>query len=662
MLYRFRPFACLSSSALVLVAVLLTSASPHAQVVAVGAQQPISSTEGGLEGPLADYDRFGRAVTSLGDHDGDGIVDVAVGAYHDSEVGDLTGAVYILFLNADGTVREEQKISAVAGGLVGPLEDLDYFGSSVASLGDLDGDGVGDLAVGAAGDGDGAFLAGAVYILFLNPDGTVRAEQKISPTEGGFTGPLIAWDFFGASVVSIGDHDGDGIGDIAVGAEEQEGGSGSVYVLLLNADGTVRGEQAISWDTGGLDAGLEDLDFFGSSVASVGDLDGDGVADLAVGAPGDDDDDGGDEWGAVYILFLNADGTVRAEQKISATEGGSEGPQSGERYFGASLTSTGDLNGDGMRDLVVGARGAGSPWGAGPWGSEVYVLTLDSDGTVHARHKLVDVEEGGARAEKGSAASGFGWPRPRGSLAVLGDLDGNGVDDLAVGAPNVDDGGLFRGAVYMLFLEVTVGPEVTFLSDTRDPIARGSFYRTRFTVTNPTAAPVRGGVFVEYAVPGGGTVTRRIENHVLQPGETYTVRTKEPVPTHAPSGVYTVRMSFESVDRSTVYDAATADFTILSLDDLSTSASGVRGALAPEAGPNPFRESTAIGYTLAEDAEVDLRVFDARGREVAVLASGVQPKGDHRAVFEAEGLPGGIYVWRLSHGGTVTTGQIVAVR
>ena len=83
--------------------------------------------------------------------------------------------VYILFLKADGTVKAKKKISHTQGGLTGTLYSADHFGASVASLGDLDDDGVLDIAVGASGD-----FSGAVYILLLNADGTVKAQQKFS--------------------------------------------------------------------------------------------------------------------------------------------------------------------------------------------------------------------------------------------------------------------------------------------------------------------------------------------------------------------------------------------------------------------------------------------------------------------------------------------------
>ncbi|UCD76254.1 MAG: FG-GAP repeat protein, partial [Phycisphaerales bacterium] len=155
--------------------------------------QKISDTEGGFTGILDDEEQFSNSVASLGDLDGDGVGDLAVGAHWDDDGGGSyteRGAVWVLFLNPNGTVKSHQKISATQGGIPGILDEGDHFGASVASLGDLDGDGVGDMAVGASLDDDGGENRGAVWVLFLNPNGTVKSHQKISDTEGGFTGIL----------------------------------------------------------------------------------------------------------------------------------------------------------------------------------------------------------------------------------------------------------------------------------------------------------------------------------------------------------------------------------------------------------------------------------------------------------------------------------------
>ena len=167
--------------------------------------------------------------------DGDGINDIAVGALLDDDGGSDYGAVYVLFLNADGTVKAEQKISDTAGGLAAIL-GADRFGGAVGGIGDLDGDGINDLAVGAHEDDDGGSGRGAVYVLFLNIDGTVKAEQKISDTAGGLAAILDNGDEFGRSVAGIGDLDGDGTIDLIVGADNDDDGGpnrGAVYVLHL---------------------------------------------------------------------------------------------------------------------------------------------------------------------------------------------------------------------------------------------------------------------------------------------------------------------------------------------------------------------------------------------------------------------------------------------
>ena len=136
------------------------------------------------------------------------------------------------------------------------LANTDHFGDSVANIGDLDGDGVNDLAVGAKRDDAGTGSdAGAVHILFMNKDGSVKSTEQIDHTTAN--GPTLRnVDRFGDSVANIGDLNGDGIDDLAVGATNDDtksngsfGGknwnAGAVHILFLNRDGTLARDTAV---------------------------------------------------------------------------------------------------------------------------------------------------------------------------------------------------------------------------------------------------------------------------------------------------------------------------------------------------------------------------------------------------------------------------------
>jgi len=413
-----------------------------ASAIGVVDQQKISALSGGLDEALLRDDFFGAGVAGIGDLDGDGVRDVAVGMVQGNHG---PGKVWILFLNPDGSVRAKRSIGSDGeGGFGEVLDRLDRFGSDLAFLGDLDGDGVGDLAVGASGDDDDGGDTGAVYILFLNADGTVKADQKISSTEGGFGGALSRGGWFGSAIDALGDLDGDGVVDVAVGNPlDDEAGfqHGAVWILFLNADGTVKAHQKIDEVQGGFGGALIDHDNFGSSVAALRPFTSGVPIALVVGANRGTSID--DERGGIWVLALAPDGTVAWEQKIAPGVGGFIGDLSLDAHFGTAAASLGDLDGDGVTDVAVGVPDSGgfeSPPGS------VLLLFLNADGTL------------GSRLEVGDGRGGFAGEIPLSgffgaSLDVLGDLDGDGVVELAVGATRDDDLDFNTGALWILFLE-----------------------------------------------------------------------------------------------------------------------------------------------------------------------------------------------------------------
>jgi hypothetical protein len=341
-------------------------------------------------------------------------------------------------------VADEQKISADSGGFNGNLDNGDQFGSAVADPGDLEADGVRDLAVGAPFDDDDGNNRGAVWVLFMDDNGRVDQEQKISGDAGDFTGNLDDDDLFGSALAGIDDLNGDGAFDLAVGApggDDNGTDRGQVWILFLDSEGKVRDELKIADGAGDFEGDLDDDDRFGSAVAAIGDVNGDGIVDLAVGAP--NDDDGPDNAGAVWILFMKSDGRVADWQKVSDKEGDFDGKLDAEDHFGAAVAGMGDLDNDGIPDLVVGAPGGDK---SGTDRGEVWILFLKSDGKVRQASRIADGDGG----FEGSLSDEDGFGR---AVANIGDLNDDGIPDLAVGAPNDDDGATNAGAIWILIMK-----------------------------------------------------------------------------------------------------------------------------------------------------------------------------------------------------------------
>jgi hypothetical protein len=295
-------------------------------------------------------------VAGIRDLNGDSIRDIVVGAPGDDDGGSERGAVWVLFLNQDGTVQDEAKISANDGNFNGDLDDGDRFGTAVAVLGDLDGDNNADLAVGAPGDDDGELDAGAIWILFMNSDGTVRTAQKISSDSGSLEAQLHSGDAFGAAIANIDTLNGDTVPDIVVGAPgDDDGGAnaGAAWVLYLAADGHVIEEQKISPLEGDFEGTIRSGDEFGYALANAGDIDNDGISDLLVGAPGDDD--GSTDSGATWLLFPGSDGKVNGAQKLSPLEGLLGAALATGDRFGSAVAGIGNLDASRSTDFAVGA-------------------------------------------------------------------------------------------------------------------------------------------------------------------------------------------------------------------------------------------------------------------------------------------------------------------
>lgn len=407
-----------------------------------------------LSDPVAmNHDQFGASLAGLGDVDGDGVPDLAVGAPGVNEPGAVKAGRVFIFSGQSGGLLSV--VSAPA-----PVRHM-KFGWSIAATGDLDGDGAGDLVVGAPrARGNGPKRPGEAYLV-SGADGSILATLSAPVPRAGAR--------FGWSVAGGGDADGDGKPDVLVGAPREKArhrsSQGRVYLLdasgalLADFDDPVRQEKAL----------------FGDSVAFMPDADGDGIDDILAGADGQDVISG-DFAGRVFILRgtdpnnpLIADRTAPSPERqanfgfavagIEDLDGDGRGDlvatspdhSGAEVYSGGAFALSGDPNlavrsdyllaqiddPDPVRYSVFGGSVAAAPDFTGDGLAEILVgaeIHKDASGLRSGRVYVIEAVSGNVYlsidSPTGDTCSRFGW-----SVASIGDVDGDSIGDLAVGAP-----------------------------------------------------------------------------------------------------------------------------------------------------------------------------------------------------------------------------------
>ena len=421
---------------------------------------------------VAAGDLSGFSVSGAGDVNGDGFDDLIVGAPDDSPNDNDSGASFVVFGKTDGSAVELSDVedSANSGGFViNGVSANDNSGTSVSSAGDVNGDGFDDLIVGAPLDTPNNTASGASFVVFGKTDGSAVELSDIedSTNSGGFViNGVSTYDNSGRSVSSAGDVNGDGFDDLIVGAlgDDPNGSySGASFVVFGKTDGSAVELSDIedSTNAGGFVInGVSTYDQSGESVSSAGDVNGDGFDDLIVGARGDGPN--GIYSGASFVVFGKTDGSaVELSDVEDGTNTGGFVINGVSTYdnSGRSVSSAGDVNGDGFDDLIVGARDD-DPNGDGSGAS--FVVFGKTDGSVV---ELSDVESdtnpGGFVINGVSANDQSGT-----SVSGAGDVNGDGFDDLIVGARFDDPNGEYSGASFVVFGK-TDGSAVE-LSDVED--------------------------------------------------------------------------------------------------------------------------------------------------------------------------------------------------
>ncbi|HIL01167.1 MAG TPA: hypothetical protein EYG06_03700 [Myxococcales bacterium] len=366
-----------------------------------------------------------RSLASIGDVNGDGVDDLAVGLPTVSD-GRSQGAVMIIMMRRDGTVRQVLRLTADSVADASGISSIAAFGEAVVSLGDLDGpSGPARTVLAVAAPGDEQ-----VWLVYLEPAAVGGGAAYVSSSRLDFPGESIR------ALANLGDLDGNGVPDLALGEPDSTAlcptACGAVRVLMLNADGTALTQFLLQNGVGGMPT-LVSAEKFGASLAALGDIDGDGVLDLAVGTPGHMGGAGG-----FLLLGVKPDGTVISQARfdkdfvVLPDWGFSPG-------LGASMASVPDVGGAHAAALIVGAPKATSPGGFAQAGAMV-LFARDSLGALQFLVAMDDTTVGFPTI--------FAPQSQVGQALAMVDLEGDGLPevflDVALG-PSGQITGIYEG-------------------------------------------------------------------------------------------------------------------------------------------------------------------------------------------------------------------------
>ena len=377
----------------------------------------------------------GYAVSGIGDVNGDGLSDVIIGAYAADSGGiNNMGESYVVYGLTNGFSSQINvfELNGNNGFKIVGIDDGDYSGYSVSGAGDVNGDKVDDIIIGAPqADPSGRSQAGEAYVIYGCTNGFPAAFElsSLNGTNGFQLNGITALGLCASSVSGAGDVNNDGVDDIIIGAHNVSSAAGESYVVYGRADNfpTIFELSSLNGSNGFRISGTENLAYSGCSVSGAGDVNNDGIDDLIVGAY-QASPVGRDYAGKSYVVYgqINSFSWRILLSDLNGTNGFQLNGIDPSDRCGLSVSGAGDLNNDGIDDALIGAPGLGLSHG------ESYVVYGRSIG-FPASFELSSLD-----GTNGFQINGYGFAAYSGfSVSDAGDANGDGIDDIIIGAFNV---------------------------------------------------------------------------------------------------------------------------------------------------------------------------------------------------------------------------------